>query len=105
MREGEPVLMVHHRGGRGLDHAMPLLTAAIEIADAAPPIGPLVVERHQAGGSMTVAVDADAPHLPPPRAPYDARDLTVIGGAAVAAPAVALVAQSAGCRGCSRSSG
>ena len=44
VREGEPVLMVHHRGGRGLDHAMPLLTAAIEIGDAAPAVGPLVVD-------------------------------------------------------------
>ena len=34
---------------------------------------------------MTVAADAEPPHLPPPRAPYDARDVAVIGGAAVAA--------------------
>jgi CNT family concentrative nucleoside transporter len=45
---------------------------------------------------MTVAVDADAPHLPPPRAPYDARDLTVIGAAAVAATVVALVTRYGG---------
>ena len=42
---------------------------------------------------MTVAAAADAPHVPPPRAPYDARDLTVIGGAAVSAAVVALLVQ------------
>ena len=45
---------------------------------------------------MTVAAGADAPHLPPPRAPYDARDLTVIGGAAAAATIVALVTRYGG---------
>ncbi len=45
---------------------------------------------------MSVAVGGDAPHLPPPRTPYDVRDLTVIGVAAVAAALVALVAQYGG---------
>jgi pyrimidine-nucleoside phosphorylase len=44
VREGEPVLMVHHRGGRGLGQALPLLTASIEVGDAAPSVGPLVVD-------------------------------------------------------------
>jgi thymidine phosphorylase len=44
VRKGEPVMMVHHRGGRGLDDAMPLLTAAIEIGDAARPVGPVIVD-------------------------------------------------------------
>jgi concentrative nucleoside transporter, CNT family len=45
---------------------------------------------------MSLAVDADAPHLPPPRTPFDVRDLTVIGASAVAAALVALVAQYGG---------
>ena len=45
VREGEAVLMVHHRAGRGLEHAMPLLAAAIEIGDAAISLGPLVIEH------------------------------------------------------------
>jgi pyrimidine-nucleoside phosphorylase len=43
--DADPVLMVHHRGGRGLEHALPLLVSAIEIADARPSIQPLIVER------------------------------------------------------------
>ena len=43
--DADPVLMVHHRGGRGLEHALPLLVSAVEIADAPPSIQPLVVER------------------------------------------------------------
>jgi pyrimidine-nucleoside phosphorylase len=42
---GDPVLLVHHRGGRGLDEALPLLTRAIRIADAPAPPRPLVLER------------------------------------------------------------
>jgi pyrimidine-nucleoside phosphorylase len=45
VREGEAVLMVHHRGGRGLDDALPLLDAAIVMSDAPPAPRPLVVER------------------------------------------------------------
>jgi len=41
---------------------------------------------------MTVAESSDPLHVPPPRAPYEARDFAVIGGAAVAAALVALAA-------------
>ena len=43
--EGEPVLMVHHRSGRGLDDARPLLIAAVVISDDPPAPRPLVLER------------------------------------------------------------
>ena len=36
VREGESVLRVHHRGGRGLEDAVRLLTEAVEIGDAMP---------------------------------------------------------------------
>ena len=42
---GDAVLLVHHRGRRGLDHALPLLTRAIHIADDPPAPRPLVLER------------------------------------------------------------
>jgi thymidine phosphorylase len=42
---GDPVLVIQHRGGRGLDAARPLLEASIEIADAAPARQPLVVDE------------------------------------------------------------
>ncbi len=42
---------------------------------------------------MAGAVKADALHVAPPRAPYDARDFMIIGGAAVIAAVVALVAR------------
>jgi pyrimidine-nucleoside phosphorylase len=45
VREGEPVLMVHHRSGRGLDDALPLLNAAVVMSDAPPVPRPLVLER------------------------------------------------------------
>jgi thymidine phosphorylase len=45
VREGDAVLMVHHHGGRGLEHAMPLLAGAVRIGDAAPPQRPIVVDR------------------------------------------------------------
>jgi pyrimidine-nucleoside phosphorylase len=44
VRTGEPVLRVHHRDGRGLEDALPLLESAVEIGDA-PARRPLVVER------------------------------------------------------------
>ena len=47
--EGEPVLMVHHRGGRGLEHAAPLLAAAVQIGAAAPSLRPLVVDQIRQG--------------------------------------------------------
>jgi pyrimidine-nucleoside phosphorylase len=45
VRAGDAVLLVHHRGGRGLDEALPLLSTAIEIADVPPPPRTLVLER------------------------------------------------------------
>ncbi|MBA3297608.1 MAG: thymidine phosphorylase [Acidobacteria bacterium] len=42
---GDPVFLVRHRGGRGLDEARQLLNAAVTIGDAAPFPGALVVER------------------------------------------------------------
>ena len=46
---GEPVLLVHHRHGYGLDEALPLLTAAVEIGASAPTLRPLVVDRIRQG--------------------------------------------------------
>jgi pyrimidine-nucleoside phosphorylase len=43
--EGERVLSVQHRGGRGLAEAVALLTSAVQIGDAPPALGPLIVER------------------------------------------------------------
>jgi CNT family concentrative nucleoside transporter len=42
---------------------------------------------------MSVADTADPLHVPPPRAPYDSRDVAVIGAAAVAAAIVAVAAR------------
>ena len=41
---------------------------------------------------MTVADTSDRLHVPPPRAPYDGRDVAVVAGAAAAATVVAVVA-------------
>jgi pyrimidine-nucleoside phosphorylase len=45
VRAGEPVLMVHHHGERGLADARALLAAAVTIGDEPPPPRPLVLER------------------------------------------------------------
>ena len=45
VRAGDPVLMVHHRGGRGLDHALPLLADAVLVRDAAAAAPSIVVEQ------------------------------------------------------------
>ena len=45
VRDGQAVLVIAHRGGRGLAHAQRLLDQALQITDAAPPMHPLVVER------------------------------------------------------------
>jgi pyrimidine-nucleoside phosphorylase len=45
VRGGETVLRVHHRGGRGLDDAAPLLAEAVQIDDAPPVPRPVVVDR------------------------------------------------------------
>jgi pyrimidine-nucleoside phosphorylase len=44
VRAGDPVLIVRHRGGRGLDDALPLLQAALAMGDRADPEQPLIVE-------------------------------------------------------------
>jgi thymidine phosphorylase len=36
VREGQPLIELHHRGGRGLDEALMLSRSAIVIADAPP---------------------------------------------------------------------
>jgi pyrimidine-nucleoside phosphorylase len=45
VRQGDVVLVVRHRGGRGLGEAMPLLTSAVRIDDAAPAVPAVVVEE------------------------------------------------------------
>ena len=45
VRQGDVVLVVHHRGGRGLDEAIPLLTSAVRIDDVPPVVPPVVVEE------------------------------------------------------------
>jgi concentrative nucleoside transporter, CNT family len=42
---------------------------------------------------MATTAEGDALHVPPPRVPYDGRDLAVIGAAAAAAAVIALAAQ------------
>ncbi|HEX6976358.1 MAG TPA: thymidine phosphorylase [Vicinamibacterales bacterium] len=42
---GDPILRIRHRGGRGLQEALPLLNGAIAIDDARPAHRDLVVER------------------------------------------------------------
>jgi thymidine phosphorylase len=44
VRPGDAVLLVRHRGGRGLDAAIPLLDEAVRIGDKAAVSRPLVVE-------------------------------------------------------------
>ncbi len=45
VRDGETVLRVHHRGGRGLGDAVPMLAEAVQIDDAPPVPRPVVVDR------------------------------------------------------------
>jgi len=44
VKTNDPVLLVRHRGGRGLDTAMALLDAAVTISETPPPARPLIVE-------------------------------------------------------------
>ena len=44
VKSGDPVLLLHHRAGRGLDDALPLIEEAVQVADSAPEPSPLVVE-------------------------------------------------------------
>jgi pyrimidine-nucleoside phosphorylase len=43
VEEGQPVLELHHRDGRGLDAAQGLCAAAVTIADAPPPARPAIL--------------------------------------------------------------
>jgi pyrimidine-nucleoside phosphorylase len=45
VRKGDVILVVRHRAGRGLVEAMPLLTAAVNVGDAAPAVPAVVVEE------------------------------------------------------------
>ena len=45
VRKGDVILVVRHRAGRGLAEAMPLLTAAVNVGDAAPVVPAVVVEE------------------------------------------------------------
>jgi pyrimidine-nucleoside phosphorylase len=45
VRAGDPIVEIHHRGGRGLAEARRLLQSAIDVADAPPARRPLVLER------------------------------------------------------------
>ena len=47
VRAGDPIVEIHHRGGRGLADARQLLEHAITIADDAPPTRPPVLGRVQ----------------------------------------------------------
>ena len=44
VRAGEPILVLHHRGGRGMADALSLARRAIRISEAPPVPGPLVLE-------------------------------------------------------------
>jgi thymidine phosphorylase len=44
VRAGDPVLLIHHRDGRGLADSRPLIADAIRITDAPPAAAPVVVE-------------------------------------------------------------
>jgi pyrimidine-nucleoside phosphorylase len=44
VRHGDTVLILRHRGGHGLHAALPLVTAAIDVAEAAPPGRALIVD-------------------------------------------------------------
>jgi pyrimidine-nucleoside phosphorylase len=44
VKAGDPLLLVRHRGGRGLGAAEPLLASSVRIHDAKPPARPLILE-------------------------------------------------------------
>jgi pyrimidine-nucleoside phosphorylase len=44
VKPGDTVLLVHHRGGYGLDEAVPLLEDAVRLGEATPDLQPLIVE-------------------------------------------------------------
>jgi len=45
VREGDPLLTLYHRGGRGLEDALRLLEGALEVSEAPVSAPPLVLER------------------------------------------------------------
>ena len=45
VRQGDAVLEVRHRGGKGLEAALALLKEAVQIADASPVVPGIVVDR------------------------------------------------------------
>jgi len=47
VRAGDPVIEIHHRGGRGVAEARRLLEAAIQIVDGPPAVKPLILDRIQ----------------------------------------------------------
>jgi pyrimidine-nucleoside phosphorylase len=47
VRKGEPIVDIHHRGGRGVAAARRLIESALEIADGPVPVRPLVLDRIQ----------------------------------------------------------
>jgi pyrimidine-nucleoside phosphorylase len=51
VKAGDTILLVRHRGGRGLPEAMPLLTASVGIAEAAAEQRPIVVDEVRGRGS------------------------------------------------------
>jgi thymidine phosphorylase len=42
---GEPILVVHHRAGAGIDEALALLSHAVDVSDETPSEAPIVVAR------------------------------------------------------------
>ena len=50
VRRGDPIVEIHHRGGRGLSEARRLLESAIEVGAAPPAARPLVLERLERRG-------------------------------------------------------
>jgi thymidine phosphorylase len=45
VRAGDALVLVRHRGGRGLEEAVRLVSAAVTIGDAAPAPSALIVDR------------------------------------------------------------
>jgi thymidine phosphorylase len=43
VREGQPLLELHHRGGRGVEAALRMCDEAVAIVDAPPPPRPTVI--------------------------------------------------------------
>ena len=48
---GDPIVEIHHRGGRGLADARRLLAAAIQIGDEPPAASPLILDRIEGRGA------------------------------------------------------